>query len=137
MNLNPNSSPQDFLDGVKQLGGGNLQAGIDALSADGGIFTNPDGAKQALEAIAQNPSAYGDNLGQMFQGNLAGTGKQVGDLLVTQTGGGLKGMVVNTIVQMVPKIVMKTGVKVGAGYAVAKGLAAYIVTGKQIGRAHV
>lgn len=124
LNLNPNSSPQDFLDGVKQLGGGNLQAGIDALSADGGIFTNPDGAKQALEAIAQNPSAYGDNLGQMFQGNLAGTGRQVGDLLVTQTGGGLKGMVVNTIVQMVPKIVMKTGVKVGAGYAVAKGLGA-------------
>lgn len=124
LNLNPNSSPQDFLDGVKQLGGGNLQAGIDALSADGGIFTNPDGAKQALEAIAQNPSAYGDNLGQMFQGELAGTGRQVGDLLVTQTGGGLKGMVVNTIVQMVPKIVMKTGVKVGAGYAVAKGLGA-------------
>jgi len=124
LNLNPNSSPQDFLDGVKQLGGGDLQAGIDALSADGGIFVNPEGAKQALEAIAQNPSAYGNNLGQMFQGELDGTGKQVGDLLVTQTGGGLKGMVVNTIVQMVPKVVMKTGVKVGAGYAVAKGLGA-------------
>ena len=124
LNLNPNSSPQDFLDGVNQLGGGDLQAGIDALSADGGIFKNPAGAKQALEAIAQNPSAYGDNLGQMFQGELAGTGKQVGDLLVTQTGGGLKGLVVNTIVQMVPKIVMKTGVKLGAGYAVAKGLGA-------------
>jgi hypothetical protein len=124
LNLNPNSSPQDFLDGVKQLGGGDLQAGIDALSADGGIFKDPQGAKQALEAISQNPSAYGDNLGQMFQGELAGTGKQVGDLLVTQTGGGLKGMVVNTIVQMVPKVVMKAGVKLGAGYAVAKGLGA-------------
>jgi hypothetical protein len=124
LNLNPNSSPQDFLDGVKQLGGGDLQAGIDALSSDGGIFKNPQGAKQALEAIAQNPNAYGDNLGQMFQGNLAGTGKQVGDLLVTQTGGGLKGMVVNSIVQMVPKVVMKAGVKVGAGYAIAKGLGA-------------
>jgi hypothetical protein len=124
LNLNPNSSPQDFLDGVKQLGGGDLQAGIDALSADGGIFKDPQAAKQALEAISQNPSAYGDNLGQMFQGELAGTGKQVGDLLVTQTGGGLKGMVVNTIVQMVPKVVMKAGVKVGAGYAVAKGLGA-------------
>jgi len=124
LNLNPNSSPQDFLDGVKQLGGGDLQAGIDALSADGGIFKNPQGAKQALEAIAQNPNAYGDNLGQMFQGNLAGTGKQVGDLLVTQTGGGLKSLVVNSIVQMVPKLVMKAGIKVGAGYAVAKGLGA-------------
>jgi hypothetical protein len=124
LNLNPNSSPQDFLDGVKQLGGGDLQAGIDALSSDGGIFKNPQGAKQALEAIAQNPNAYGDNLGQMFQGNLAGTGKQVGDLLVTQTGGGLKSMVVNSIVQMVPKVVMKAGVKVGAGYAIAKGLGA-------------
>lgn len=124
LNLNQNSSPHDFLDGVKQLGGGDLQAGIDALSADGGIFQNPQGAKQALEAIAQNPNAYGDNLGQMFQGNLAGTGKQVGDLLVTQTGGSLKGIVVNIIVQMVPKVVMKTSVKVGSGYLIAKGLGA-------------
>jgi hypothetical protein len=33
-------------------------------------------------------------------------------------------MVVNSIVQMVPKVVMKAGVKVGAGYAIAKGLGA-------------
>jgi hypothetical protein len=30
LNLNPNSSPQDFLDGVKQLGGGNVN---DVLSS--------------------------------------------------------------------------------------------------------
>jgi hypothetical protein len=124
LNLTANSSPQDFLNGVKQLGGGDLQAGIDALSANGGIFQNPTAAKQVLEAIADDPNGYGSNLGQVFQGNWAGTGKQVGDLLVTKTGGSLKGIVVNTIVQMVPKVIMKTGVKVGAGYAVAKGLGA-------------
>ena len=122
LNLNPNSSPQDFLDGVKQLGGGDLNAGIEALSANGGIFKNPEGAKQVLEAIAQNPSGYGSNLGEMFQGQWAGTGKQVGDLLVTQTGGNLQGIIVNTIVKAVPQVITKTAIKTGAGYAVAKGL---------------
>jgi len=126
LNLSPNSSPQDFVNAVKQLGGGNLQAGIDALSAKGGIFMDPDNAKKVLEEIAKNPNSYGKNLGEMFQGSWAGTGKSVGDLLVTQTGGGLQGLVVNAIVKMVPTIVMKTGLKVGAGYLVAKGLGALL-----------
>jgi hypothetical protein len=122
LNLNPNSTPQDFLNGVKQLGGGDLNAGIDALSASGGIFKNPEAAKQVLEAIAQNPNGYGSNLGEVFQGQWAGTGKQVGDLLVTQTGGSLQGIIIKTIVTAVPKVVTKTAIKTGAGYAAAKGL---------------
>lgn len=126
LNLNANSSPQDFLNGVKQLGGGDLNAGIDALTQQGGVFKDPASAKKVLEAIAQNPNSYGNNLGQMFQGEWAGTGKQVGDMLVTQTGGGLKGMIVNTIIKAVPKLVIKTGIKTGAGLAVAKGFGAIL-----------
>ena len=126
LNLSPNSSPEDFLNGVKQLGGGDLQTGINALTSEGGIFKNPDAAKEVLNAIAKNPSNYGSNLGEMFQGQWAGTGRQVGDMLVTQTGGGLKGLIVNTIIKTVPKLVMKTAVKTGAGYAIAKGFGAIL-----------
>lgn len=126
LNLSPNSSPQDFLNGVKQLGGGDLQKGIDALCQQKGIFPNPEGARQALEAIANNPNGYGKTLGDVFQGNMAGTGKQIGDLLVTQTGGNLSGLVVNTIVQAVPKIITTTAIKTGAAYFALKGLGAVL-----------
>lgn len=124
--LSPNSTPEQFLEQVKALGGGNLQQGIDALSADGGIFANPDQARQVLNDIAQNPHGHGDTLGQIFQGKWAGTGRQVGDMLVTVEGGQLKAMIVKTIVQAVPKIVTKTAITTGAGYAVAKGFASVL-----------
>ena len=126
MNLNPNSSPQEFISGVKALGGGNVNAGIDALTQQGGIFANPDAARKALTEIVSNPNGHGSNLGQIFQGQWAGTGESFGDSLVTQTGGSLKGMVVNTIIKAVPKLVLKTGIKTGAGYALAKGFGAVL-----------
>lgn len=126
MNLNPNSSPQEFINGVKALGGGNVNAGIDALTQQGGIFANPDAARKALTEIVNNPNAHGSNLGQIFQGQWAGTGESFGDSLVTQTGGNLKGMIVNTIIKAVPKLVIKTGIKTGAGYALAKGFGAVL-----------
>jgi len=126
LNLSPSSSPQDFLNGVKQLGGGDLQKGIDALCQQKGIFPNPEGARQALEAIANNPNGYGKTLGDVFQGNIAGTGKQIGDLLVTQTGGNLTGLVVNTLVRAVPQIVTTTAIKTGAAYFALKGLGAVL-----------
>ena len=126
LNLNPNSSPEDFINGVKTLGGGNVNDGINALTQQGGIFTNPDVARKALTEIVNNPNAHGSNLGEMFQGKWAGTGKSLGDALVTQTGGGLKGIVVNTIIKAVPKLVIRTGVKTGAGYALAKGFGAVL-----------
>ena len=121
LNLNPNSSPQDFIDGIKTLGGGDVNEGINALCQNGGIFKSPEMAKEALQEIVNNPNAHGSNLGEIFQGKWAGTGKSFGDVLVTQTGGGLKGIIVNTIVKSVPKLVVKTGIKTGAGYAIAKG----------------
>jgi hypothetical protein len=124
--LSPKSSPEEFLNQVKILGGGDMNAGIDALSERGGIFANPNDAKAVLTEIAKNPHGHGDNLGEIFKDNWAGTGKQMGDALVTVPGGTLHGMIVKTIVQAVPKIVMKTGVKLGAGYFVAKGLGAIL-----------
>jgi hypothetical protein len=126
LNLNANSSPQDFINGVKQLGGGNVQNGINALTEEGGIFKDPEAARKALLEIVNNPTGHGNNLGQVFQGEMAGTGKSFGDVLVTQTGGGLKSMIINTLIKSVPKLVIKTGVKTGAGYIAAKGLGALL-----------
>ena len=106
MNLNPNSSPQEFINGVKTLGGGNVQDGIDALTQQGGIFADPEAAKKALTEIVNNPNGHGSNLGQLFQGKLAGTGESFGDSLVTQTGGSLKGMIINTLIKSIPKLVL-------------------------------
>lgn len=120
--LTPNTTPDEFLNQVKILGGGNLNSGIDALTAKGGIFTNPDQARNVLMELARNPNGHGSNLGEVFKDTWAGTGKNIGDTLVTVPGGTLKGMIVKTLVQAVPKIVTKTAIKTGAGYAVAKGL---------------
>jgi hypothetical protein len=121
--LSPNSTPDEFLNQVKILGGGNLNAGIDALAAKGGIFSHPDQAKAVLMELAKNPHGHGDTLGQVFKGTWAGTGKNIGDTLVCLDGRTLHGIIVKTLVQAVPKIVTKTAIKTGAGYAAAKGLA--------------
>lgn len=126
MNLNPNSSPEDFINGVKALGGGNVNDGINALSQQGGIFKDPAAARKVLTEIVNNPHGHGNNLGEIFQGKWAGTGRSLGDSLVTQTGGGLKGIVINTIIKAVPKLVMRTGLKTGAGYIAAKGFGAIL-----------
>lgn len=84
--LNPNSTPQQFLDAVTKVGNGDLDKGIELLTAKGGIFKTPEAAKQVLEQIKNNPDGY-KNLGEMFKGNWAGTGKSIGDTLVTVPGG--------------------------------------------------
>lgn len=124
--LSPNSTPEQFLEQVKALGGGNLQQGIDALTAKGGIFATPDQAKEVLMDIAKNPRGHGDTLGQIFQDKWAGTGRAAGDMLVTVEGGQLKAIIVKTIMTAVPKLVTKTAVTTGAGYAVAKGFASVL-----------
>jgi hypothetical protein len=122
LNLSPTSSPQEFLKGVAKIGGGDLRRGIDLLSTQGGIFTNPDAAKGILENIASNPNAHGNSLGQIFQGTWAGTGAQAGDLLVTKPGG----ILFNMIVSGIKKQVIKTTTTTGAGYLAAKGLGAFL-----------
>ena len=124
--LGPNSTPEQFLAQLKTLGGGNLQDGIEAITKQGGMMASPEEARQVLMDIAKNPHGHGDTLGEIFQGKLAGTGKSIGDTLVTVPGGELKGMIVKTLVQSIPKLVTRTAIKTGAGYAIAKGLGAIL-----------
>jgi len=119
--LTPNTTPEQFLEQVKILGDGDVNAGINALAAKGGIFVNPTAAKQVLSDIAQNPHGHGDNLGQIFKGKWAGTGKSIGDTLTCHDSGQVKAMITSTLTKAVPTIVTKTAIKTGAGYAIAKG----------------
>jgi hypothetical protein len=118
LNLSPTSSPEDFLRGVSKIGGGDLKRGIDLLSTQGGIFTNPDAARGVLENIATNPHGHGNTLGEIFQGTWAGTGANAGDLLVTKPGG----ILFNIIVNGIKKEIIKTTTSTGAAYLAAKGL---------------
>ncbi len=111
--LNPNSTPQQFLDAVTKVGNGNLDEGIKSLTTQGGIFKNPDVAKQVLEQIKNNPDGY-KSLGEMFKGTWAGTGGSIGDTLVTVPGGS----VVETIAKKVTvPILKKVLIKTAAGSA--------------------
>jgi hypothetical protein len=117
-NLGPNSKPEELIKVLTKLGGGNADKGVEMLTAKGGLFPDAAGAKAALTDIVNNPHGNGDKLGQIFQGKIAGTGKIAGDVLVTKAGGAIIG----AVKLMVPKIVMMTAIKTGAGYATAKGL---------------
>lgn len=106
--LNPNSTPQQFLDAVTKVGNGDLDKGIEALTEQGGIFRNPDVAKQVLEQIKNNPDGY-KNLGEMFKGNWAGTGRSIGDTLVTVPGASVVGTIAKKVtVQVLNKVLVKT-----------------------------
>ena len=124
--ITPNTTPEQFLEQVKILGGGDVNAGINALAAKGGIFVNPEAAKSVLTDIAQNPHGHGNTLGQIFKGKWAGTGKSVGDMLTCRDMGQVKGLIAGTITKAIPTIVAKTAIKTGAGYAAAKGLGAIL-----------
>lgn len=116
--LSSASSPEDLIKALEKVGNGNAQKGIELLTQKGGLFPDSAGAKAALTDIVSDPHGKGDTLGQIFQGKIAGTGKMIGDVLVTKAGG----VIVAAIKTMVPKIALMTSVKIGAGYAAAKGL---------------
>ena len=124
--ITPNTTPEQFLEQVKILGGGDINAGINALATKGGIFVDPASAKAVLADIAQNPHGHGNTLGQIFKGKWAGTGRSVGDMLTCRDMGQVKGLIAGTLTKAIPTIVMKSAVKVGAGYAAAKGLGAIL-----------
>jgi hypothetical protein len=126
VNLDPSSSPEEFLSAVKQVGGGSVDKGIELLASDGGIFKDPEAAKWTLKAIESNPTKFGDTLKDVFDGRWAGTGAEAGDTLVTVEGGTLSGMFVSVVTKVIIKTVVKTGIKTGAGYAIAKGLGALL-----------
>lgn len=116
--LSSASSPESLIKALEKVGNGDAQKGVDLLTQKGGLFPDSAGAKAALTDIVNDPHGKGDTLGQIFQGKIAGTGKVMGDVLVTKAGGAI----VAAVKTMVPKIALMTTVKVGAGYAAAKGL---------------
>ena len=124
--ITPNTTPEQFLEQVKILGGGDVNAGINALATKGGIFVDPASAKAVLSDIVQNPHGHGNTLGQIFKGKWAGTGRSVGDMLTCRDMGQVKGLIAGTLTKAIPTIVMKSAVKAGAGYAAAKGLGAIL-----------
>jgi hypothetical protein len=121
--LNINSSPQEFLEVVKQVGGGDINQGINQLAAENGIFKNPEEAKIALKKIAMNPNGYGDKLINVFSGKWAGTGAMVGDVFVTKPGGILAKIIVKEVVNTIKRETFKYG----AGLGIAKSLGSLLL----------
>ena len=114
--LSPSSSPDDVVSTLGKLGGGDPKVGIDIITQEGGIFRDPDLAKQTLTELVNNPHGHGDTLKDVFQGTWAGTGKEAGDTLVTVDGGTLTQMVVKAFVKWTTKtIIKKSAIAIFAG----------------------
>ena len=78
--LNPKSSPEEFIKSVKDFGGGDYNQGIENLTK-GVSGSDKSEIISTLKAIGSDPHGNGDTLGQIFQGDMSGTGKTAGDLL--------------------------------------------------------
>lgn len=111
MDLNPGSSPDDVVAGLQKIGGGDANVGVDIITQQGGIFKDPIAAKETLSEIVSNPHGHGDTLKDVFQGDWAGTGRNAGDTLVTQTGGSLKMMIAKAVTRWVTKRTVVGGSK--------------------------
>lgn len=78
--LNPDSSPDEFVQAVKDFGGGDYDKGVEFLTKG---VQGPDQAEivTTLKTIGSDPYGRGDTLYDVFSGDWAGTGKSAGDLL--------------------------------------------------------
>ena len=130
--LDGNSNPSEMVEALKQIGGGDANKGIDLLCQDGGVMMKPTEAAKGLHNLVNNPDQY-NNLGDMFKGTASGTGKLVepGTGLNTTSYGTIAGksltsMLVKNLPVIITKVVVKTGIRTGAGYAVAKGFGAVL-----------
>jgi len=128
--LNANSSTSEFIDALKQIGGGDAHKGVDLLCQDGGVMMRPQEAAKGLHELINNPTSH-QNINFMFQDGTqsSGTGKLVPTnttLYGTIAGRSLISILTKIIPQAIAKTVVKTGVKTGAGYAAAKGLGAVL-----------
>ena len=130
--LDGNSDPSEMVNALKQIGGGDAHKGVDLLCQDGGVMMKPNEAAKGLHDLVNNPDKY-DKLGDMFKGTSSGTGKlaEPGTGLNTTSygtvaGKSLSSILVKQLPVIITKVVTKTGVKMGAGYAVAKGFGAVL-----------
>ena len=128
-NLTPNSNPNDVVEVLSKLGGGDAQKGVDIITQQGGIFRDPAAAKETLSAIVANPTEHGSTLKQVFTGTWAGTGKIAGDTLVTVTGGQLTGMVVKAFTTWVAKTTVIQSAKAAIAAPILKGLGVLLAAG--------
>lgn len=124
MDLDGNSSPSEFIESLKQVGGGDANKGIDLICQKGGVMMRPEDAKEGLKEFLKNPNDY-KNMNDLFHGSASGTGK------LTPTDTTLYGTIsgrqlTSVIMKIIPKIFVKGSVKTGAGYAIAKGLGGVI-----------
>jgi hypothetical protein len=122
--LDGNSSPTEFMNALKQIGGGNADKGVDLLCQDGGVMMKPDEAAKGLHDFVDNPNKF-KNMNDLFHGNASGTGK------LTPTDTTLYGTIsgrqlTSVLMKVIPKVFVKGSIKTGAGYAIAKGLGAVL-----------
>lgn len=116
-NLSPNATLDDVKEHITKIGEGDYKVGLDRLTADNGMFQNPDQARQAL---VQMTKTDGDTtLGKFFQGRFAGTGARPGDMLVTRSLG---------------KILLKKGATTAGSWlgSLASGLGVALVAGSAV-----
>ena len=128
ISVDASSDPQEFIEQLKQIGGGDAHKGIDLLCQNGGVMMKPGQAAEGLHNLVENPDSV-DNMGQFFKGGASGTGKLVDPnsgldttLYGTKAGTVLKSLVVKQLPVIITKFVTRTAVKTGAAYYTAKGL---------------
>ena len=126
--LDGNSNPQQFIESLKEIGGGDAHKGVDLLCQEGGVMMKPSEAAKGLHNLVNNPEQY-DTMNDMFKGSASGTGKLVDPdsgldttLYGTKAGTAIKSILVKKVPVLVTKVVTKTAVKTGAAYYTAKGL---------------
>jgi hypothetical protein len=122
--LDGNSSPTEFVNSLKQIGGGDANKGVDLLCQKGGVMMKPEEASKGLHEFLKNPSKY-KNMNDLFHGSASGTGK----LVPTNTTlyGTIAGkQMVSILTKVIPKVFVRGSIKTGAGYAIAKGLGAIL-----------
>ena len=122
--LDGNSSPTEFMNALKQVGGGNADKGIDLICQDGGVMMRPDDAAKGLHDFVDNPNKF-KNMNDLFHGDASGTGKLTpNDTTLYGTISGRQ--LTSVLMKVIPKIFVKGSIKTGAGYAIAKGLGAVL-----------
>jgi hypothetical protein len=123
--LDANSKPQELVDALKQIGGGDANKGVDLLCQRGGVMMKPTEAAKGLHDLVNNPNQY-KTLNDMFHDGASGTGKLNPNttLYGTIAGRNLTSILVKMVPQIVTKVAIKTGIKTGTGYLVAKGFGA-------------
>jgi hypothetical protein len=130
INLTPNSSPQEFVDAISKIGGGDPQKGVEIMTQNGGMYgKNAAAAKQTLMAIVTNPTEKGDTLKEVFKGTWAGTGRTAGDTLVTVTGGQLSGIVTKAVTNWVIKTTTRQSAKALIAAPILKTLGIALLSG--------